>query len=217
MGSEARTEKRDLCKNSGLIPRFLNDVFQQLQTKKELSDSHHQALLEYMVQVSFLEVYEENVYDLLDKSRQSLSLREDDSKGVICCRLTNRAVQTAEEALQVLHEGSLNRVTAGTVMNVASSRSHAIFTVMLTQMHCNDGVDVTSRTSQFNFVDLAGSETLKNNITGANHYCAIRAQEGKKINEGLLALGKVINALADEERLSNGKKVHVPYRDSKLT
>jgi len=214
MGSEAHTEL-ELCDSTGLIPRFMNDLFQQLQTKKELSqadpDSHHQVLLEYNLQASFLEVYGEDVHDLLDKSRQSLPLREDASGGVVCSGLTHRGVQTASEALQVLHEGTLNRTTAATLMNLTSSRSHAVFTVTLTQVHRNDGVDVTS-TSRFTFVDLAGSERMKK--TGAE---GERAREGIKINEGLLALGNVINALADEERLSNGKKVHVPYRQSKLT
>ena len=106
----------------------------------------------------------------------------------------------------------MNRTTAETLMNFTSSRSHAVFTVNLQQTtRSNDGDELTT-TSRFTFVDLAGSERMKK--TGAE---GERAKEGIKINEGLLALGNVINALADEERLAKGEKVHVPYRQSKLT
>ena len=97
-------------------------------------------------------------------------------------------------------------------MNFTSSRSHAVFTVNLQQTtRSSDGDEIHSH-SRFTFVDLAGSERMKK--TGAE---GERAKEGIKINEGLLALGNVINALADEERLAKGERVHVPYRQSKLT
>lgn len=114
--------------------------------------------------------------------------------------------------MNVLNTGTLNRTTASTLMNLTSSRSHAVFTVNLQKTtRSAEGMDITT-TSRFTFVDLAGSERMKK--TGAK---GTRAREGIKINEGLLALGNVINALGDEERLVKGEKTHVPYRQSKLT
>jgi hypothetical protein len=214
MGSEAHTEPES-SSHTGLIPRFMSDFFQTLQMKKEASDEAgndtSQALLEYHLTASFLEVYGEDIFDLLDADRKSFPLRENSNGEVVIAGLTNRPVSNATEALQVLHEGTMNRTTAATLMNLTSSRSHAVFTIYLTQIIRSGGADVKT-TSRFTFVDLAGSERMKK--TGAE---GERAREGIKINEGLLALGNVINALADEERLAKEKKVHVPYRQSKLT
>ena len=192
MGSEAHTELHQ-SESTGLIPRFMNDLFRNVDGK------------ECQISTSFLEVYGEDVHDLLDPLRKSLPLREDSSNSVVCPGLTAKTVQSADEALAVLHEGTLNRTTAATLMNLTSSRSHAVFTVTL---HQTD--DSSSSSSRFTFVDLAGSERLKK--TGCS---GERAREGIEINKGLLALGNVINALADEER--HQKKLHVPYRQSKLT
>ena len=178
------------------------------------SSSSASKLVRYDVSASFLEVYGEDVHDLLDEDRKTLPLREDGTGNVSVVGLKTRAVSTASEALNVLHVGTLHRTTAATLMNHQSSRSDAVFTVHLQQTMRNEesGVDVTT-SSRFTFVDLAGSERMKK--TGAE---GERAREGIKINEGLLALGNVINALADEERLAKGGKAqHVPYRQSKLT
>jgi hypothetical protein len=230
MGSEAHSEL-ELSAQTGLIPRFMNDLFQGLQRKQQQADQEQELttstntvsgkenskntgsqLVQYNLQASFLEVYGEDVHDLLDKSRQSLPLREDAEGGIVITGLTTRTVANADAALAVLHEGTLNRTTAATLMNLTSSRSHAVFTVTLQQVLRNsNNMDVTT-TSRFTFVDLAGSERMKK--TGAE---GERAREGIKINEGLLALGNVINALADDERLTKERKVHVPYRQSKLT
>jgi len=230
MGSEAHSESES-ASHSGLIPRFLTDIFEQLKSQKEASHSSGKGmgnsegagggpvLLNYKIAASFLEVYGEDVHDLLDRDRKSLPLREDSSGGVVIAGLTSRPVANTAEALDVLHEGTMNRTTAATLMNLTSSRSHAVFTIHLSQTTTNpsdnagDGLsmDVTTE-SRFTFVDLAGSERMKK--TGAE---GERAREGIKINEGLLALGNVINALADEDRLAKEKKVHVPYRQSKLT
>ncbi|KAL3925517.1 MAG: hypothetical protein SGILL_000359 [Bacillariaceae sp.] len=216
MGSEAHTEPEESFQ-AGLIPRFITDCFLRLQQKKEASDKGEdgsQVLLDYNLKASFLEVYGEDVYDLLDVNRHSLPLREDAEKGIVVVGLKSRDISSTAEALQVLHEGTMNRTTAATLMNLTSSRSHAVFTIQLSQVtRANNGdkIDVAT-TSSFTFVDLAGSERMKK--TGAE---GERAREGIKINEGLLALGNVINALADEERIAKEKKIHVPYRQSKLT
>lgn len=216
MGSEAHIEP-ETSSQAGLIPRFITDFFLLMQQKKDASDrggDAGQVLLEYHLTASFLEVYGEDVFDLLDSNRRSLPLREDSDGGIVVVGLTSRPISSTTEALQVLHEGTMNRTTAATLMNLTSSRSHAVFTIDISQVmrsNAGDVVDVMT-TSRFTFVDLAGSERMKK--TGAE---GERAREGIKINEGLLALGNVINSLADEDRLAKDKKVHVPYRQSKLT
>jgi Kinesin motor domain len=230
MGSEAQhvDDTNLVTSSTGLIPRFVHDLFRLLAEKKDLSDRaiatsdcSQQVLVSYQLEASFLEVYGEDVHDLLDnrsgRSEHSLPLREDANGGIVISGLTHRPIHTATEALAVLHDGTLNRTTAATLMNLTSSRSHAVFTVTLTQSHRQmdaGGPHADSEiacTSRFTFVDLAGSERMKK--TGAE---GERAREGIKINEGLLALGNVINALADDERKS-ASKIHVPYRQSKLT
>lgn len=215
MGSEAHVHP-ETSTHVGLIPRFISEIFHQMQQKKASSDKTgvtSPPLLDYNLSASFLEVYGEDVYDLLDEDRRSLPLREDSVGGVVITGLKHRSVSNPSDTLDVLHEGTMNRTTAATLMNLTSSRSHAVFTIYLSQVIRSNttGVDVTS-VSRFTFVDLAGSERMKK--TGAE---GERAREGIKINEGLLALGNVINALADDERLAKEKKIHVPYRQSKLT
>lgn len=208
MGSEVHNSEGE----AGLIPRFMASIFESLAKKKEgAAVSEGPVLVDFTAQASFLEVYGEDVHDLLDPDRKALPLREDAKGGVVVAGLTNRTISSAQEALDVLDQGTLNRTTAATLMNLTSSRSHAVFTIYLTQTMRAEGIDVTT-TSKFTLVDLAGSERMKK--TGA---VGERALEGIKINEGLLALGIVINALADEERISKEKKIHVPYRQSKLT
>lgn len=203
MGSDAHVGLT-INESTGLIPRFMADLFAALGSNNNNSNdpNNNPSTPQYLVQASFLEVYGEDVHDLLVPSRPSLPLREDANGGVVCQGLTQRHVSTAAQALEVLQQGTWNRTTASTWMNVSSSRSHAVFTVHLTTS-TNGGSSSTS--SRFTFVDLAGSERMKK--TGAE---GERAREGIKINEGLLALGNVINALAFQ-------KAHIPYRQSKLT
>ena len=213
MGSEAHNHGED---TAGIIPRFMESVFHTLKQKKLDSDSASEqdgpVLLDYSISASFLEVYGEDVHDLLDKERKALPLRDDSNGGVVVAGLKRKMVSSAQEALDVLHVGTMNRTTAATLMNLTSSRSHAVFSVYLDQTtRSKEDVEMTT-SSKFTFVDLAGSERMKK--TGAE---GERAREGIKINEGLLALGNVINALGDEERLAKEKKLHVPYRQSKLT
>ena len=229
MGSEAYSQPEG-SPQLGLIPRFISDFFQKMEAKKQasekaaksyetnLKDSHPSdepcplVLLDYKMNASFLEVYGEDVYDLLDSQRKSLPLRENSAGGVVIAGLTNRDISSPTEALDVLHEGANNRTTAATLMNLTSSRSHAVFTIHLTQKtRAQEQINLVTM-SKFTFVDLAGSERMKK--TGAE---GERAREGIKINEGLLALGNVINALADEDRFAKEKLIHVPYRQSKLT
>lgn len=231
MGSEANVEdlqSGSLSERDGLIPRFVADIFTMLGERKSSSEksvmqsprsgnvqasvASSSSLVDYKVSASFLEVYGEAIHDLLDEDRQSLKLREDSKGEVFVVGLSTVPVINDAEAMGILNTGTMNRTTAATLMNCTSSRSHAVFTINLQQTtRGSEGVDITT-TSRLTFVDLAGSERMKK--TGAE---GERMREGIKINEGLLALGNVINALGDEERLAKGEKVHVPYRQSKLT
>ncbi|KAL9185455.1 hypothetical protein ACHAXT_003232 [Thalassiosira profunda] len=215
----------NLRDKDGLIPRFMSDMFTSLFQRKEESEKallqsrddnnateESVSLVDFRVTASFLEVYGEDIYDLLDEDRTPLKIREDSNKEVIVVGLKSAAISNAYEAMNVLNVGTMNRTTGQTLMNLTSSRSHAVFRVNLQQTtRSGEGDDITTL-SQFTFVDLAGSERMKK--TGAE---GERMKEGISINQGLLALGNVINALADDERLAKGEKVHVPYRQSKLT
>ena len=230
MGSESgvgvfEEKLGNLSDNVGLIPRFTSHLFAALVERREASEKallqnwdedtapkHSVSLIDFQVSASFIEVYGENVYDLLDDTRNALQIREDSNKAVFVQGLKCVPIANSSEAMNVLNIGTMNRTTASTLMNLTSSRSHACFTINLQQTtRSADGEELVT-TSRFTFVDLAGSERMKK--TGAE---GNRAREGIKINEGLLALGNVINALADEERLAKGGRVHVPYRQSKLT
>lgn len=189
------------------------DIFNQLLQQKEASEKavlqssdggNGDALIDFNLTASFLEIYGENIHDLLNEEMRSLPIREDSNGAVIVKGLINTPINSDVEAMNVLNTGSLNRSTASTLMNLTSSRSHAVFTVNLQKTtRSPEGMDITT-TSRFTFVDLAGSKRMKK--TGAE---GERAKEGIKINEGLLALGNVINALGDEERLAKGGKIHV--------
>jgi len=231
MGSEAHgdnftanlQDSEILNESDGLIPRFMSDIFIMLIQRKEASEKAvlqagssggvgADALIDFSLSASFLEVYGEDIHDLLDEDRKSLPIREDSNGEIIVKGLRDTPIASDAEAMDVLNRGTMNRTTAATLMNHTSSRSHAVYTVNLQQTtRSAEGVDVTAM-SRFTFVDLAGSERMKK--TGAE---GERAKEGIRINEGLLALGNVINALADEDRLARGEKIHVPYRQSKLT
>jgi kinesin family protein 4/21/27 len=211
----------------GLIPRFVTDLF---ATLKDNATTAHKTV----VQVSFLEIYGEDVYDLIsptsasgganssssssgssNKDRPSLPVREDETGHVFVQGQQEVDVGSARAALDVLSAGSHNRITASTAMNAGSSRSHAVFTVKLVQeiLGTEGEHDVHHVASKLTFVDLAGSERIKR--TGAEGQ---RLKEGIQINSGLFNLGQVINALADDQRLKHGlKAAHVPYRNSKLT
>ncbi|XP_056885835.1 kinesin-like protein KIF21B isoform X5 [Takifugu flavidus] len=220
----------------GIIPRAVHQLFQGIQSSKVRAQEAGVQPPEFKVSAQFLELYNEEILDLFDGTRDpesrcrksNIKIHEDAGGSIYTTGVTSRLVQSEEELLQCLKLGALSRTTASTQMNAQSSRSHAIFTIHLCQMRvCQqpqmngggeemNGVDSTpiaqpefeTLMAKFNFVDLAGSERLKR--TGAT---GERAREGISINCGLLALGNVISALGDQTK----KGGHVPYRDSKLT
>lgn len=159
------------------------------------------------VAVSYLEVYNEQIQDLLEP-KGSLAVREDPQKGTVVQRLSFHQPKTAKELLEMLASGNQNRTQHPTEANATSSRSHAVFQVYVKQQDRIASISKNLRVAKMCLIDLAGSER----VTSTKAQGA-RFREGANINRSLLALGNVINALAD----GKGKKSHIPYRDSKLT
>ncbi|XP_054520331.1 kinesin-like protein KIF21A isoform X9 [Pan troglodytes] len=218
----------------GIISRAVKHLFKSIEEKKHIAIKNGLPAPDFKVNAQFLELYNEEVLDLFDTTRDidakskksNIRIHEDSTGGIYTVGVTTRTVNTESEMMQCLKLGALSRTTASTQMNVQSSRSHAIFTIHVCQTRVCPQIDadnatdnkITSESAQmnefetltakFHFVDLAGSERLKR--TGAT---GERAKEGISINCGLLALGNVISALGDKSK----RATHVPYRDSKLT
>lgn len=179
----------------GVIPRIVDMIFDMIiQSSSDI---------EYTVRVSYMEIYMERIKDLLNTRNDNLPIHEDKTRGVYVKGLTEEYVSSAEEVYEVMRQGGSARAVASTNMNQESSRSHSIFAIVVTQKNTISGAQ---KSGQLFLVDLAGSEKVGK--TGASGQTL---EEAKKINKSLSALGMVINALTD------GKSVHIPYRDSKLT
>ncbi|XP_056151509.1 kinesin-like protein KIF15-A, partial [Lampris incognitus] len=188
----------------GVIPRSFEYLFFLINREVEKSGKSKS----FLCKCSFIEIYNEQIYDLLDSASASLFLRENIKKGVFVEGAVEKFVTSAAEAYQVLSMGWRNRRVASTSMNRESSRSHAVFTMALeSKESINDVVNI--RVSQLNLVDLAGSERQRDTHTEGS-----RLKEASSINRSLMCLGQVIMALVD---VSNGKNRHICYRDSKLT
>lgn len=164
----------------------------------------------FMVRASYLQIYNESISDLLKAGdgRGSLQIREDKKRGVFVEGLSEWAVRTPHEIYALMQRGAAARATAATKMNDVSSRSHAVFIMIVEQMIAGTSNSKQIRVGKLNLVDLAGSERVR--VTGAT---GKRLEECKKINQSLSALGNVIAALTDPKQTRN----HIPYRDSKLT
>ncbi|CAD6197428.1 unnamed protein product [Caenorhabditis auriculariae] len=179
----------------GIIPRIVADIFNHIFNM----DSE----LEFHIKVSYYEIYNERIRDLLDPEKVNLSIHEDKSRVPYVKGATERFVGSPEEVLQAIEDGKANRMVAVTNMNEHSSRSHSVFLITVKQEHQTTKKQLTGK---LYLVDLAGSEKVSK--TGAQ---GTVLEEAKNINKSLTALGIVISALAE------GTKSHVPYRDSKLT
>ncbi|XP_058794320.1 kinesin-like protein KIF3B [Phymastichus coffea] len=186
-GSKIDSEKR------GIIPRSFEQIFTHIGRSKNI---------QYLVSASYLEIYQEEIRDLLQQDQNlRFELKERPDTGIFVKDLSSTVCKSAEEIQQLMTLGNRNRTVGATNMNEHSSRSHAIFIVTI-EMDDNCGI----RVGRLNLVDLAGSE--RQSKTGSS---GERLKEASKINLSLSALGNVISALVD------GKTSHVPYRDSKLT
>uniref|UniRef100_A0A7N0US93 Kinesin motor domain-containing protein n=1 Tax=Kalanchoe fedtschenkoi TaxID=63787 RepID=A0A7N0US93_KALFE len=183
-------------KSPGIIPLAVKDVFGIIQ---ELPGR------EFLLRVSYLEIYNEVINDLLDPTGQNLRIRED-AQGTYVEGIKEEVVLSPAHALSLIASGEEHRHVGSNNVNLFSSRSHTIFTLTVESSPRSDSLgeeDVTL--SQLHLIDLAGSESSKTETSG------LRRKEGSYINKSLLTLGTVISKLTD------GKASHVPYRDSKLT
>src|SRR5437868_11191993 len=196
---------------AGVIPRICREMFARIT---ELQSDPN---LKCRVEVSYLEIYNERVRDLLNPSTKgNLKVREHPSTGPYVEDLAKLVVGSFKEIEHLMDEGNKARTVAATNMNETSSRSHAVFTLTLTQKRHDVETSMdTEKVAKISLVDLAGSERASS--TGAT---GARLKEGAEINRSLSTLGRVIASLAD---LSTGKKKGgkggsmVPYRDSVLT
>ncbi|KAJ3230731.1 hypothetical protein HDU78_008130 [Chytriomyces hyalinus] len=247
MGTGLEASSTVMNDSVGIVPRAISDMFSLLAEKENTR---------FSLFVSFLELYNEDIVDLLNPStvvnarrpssaassassiNASISIREDARGNIVFGGVREEPVSSPADMLSLLQKGSLCRATGSTDMNAASSRSHAIFSIILKQhvtttiasapaiadssdqqslqplasAEPESSISSTSTlTSKFHFVDLAGSERLKRTNAHGD-----RKKEGISINQGLLALGNVISALGNTED-SSETSTHVPYRDSKLT
>eukprot|EP00112_Aurelia_sp_Birch-Aquarium-sp1_P008558 Seg1946.8 transcript_id=Seg1946.8/GoldUCD/mRNA.D3Y31 product="Kinesin-like protein KIF3B" protein_id=Seg1946.8/GoldUCD/D3Y31 len=182
----------------GVIPNSFDHIF------THISRTHDQ---QYLVRASYLEIYQEEIKDLLSKDqKKKLELKERPDTGIYVKDLQSFVTKSVKEIEHVMNVGNQNRAVGATNMNEHSSRSHAIFLIYIECSETGPDEESHIRVGKLNMVDLAGSERQAK--TGAK---GERLKEATKINLSLSALGNVISALVD------GKSTHVPYRDSKLT
>ncbi|ESW98220.1 hypothetical protein KL918_004035 [Ogataea parapolymorpha] len=184
--------------DAGIIPRSVHKLFEHLKSVPD-----------YSVKVSFIELYNENIRDLLGDESRPLKIFDDaGKKGVLVQGIHEVYIRTAAEGLRLAVQGSERRKVASTRCNDLSSRSHTVFSItvhMRTQDSQKMGGEEFVKVGKLNLVDLGGSENISR--SGATNQ---RAKEAGMINQSLLTLGRVINALV-------ANSPHIPYRESKLT
>ncbi|CAJ1401642.1 unnamed protein product [Effrenium voratum] len=182
----------------GIMLLTLRDLFSEVGNQK--------SNLHFEIKCSFLEVYNENVRDLLRQDGDFLDIREDPVKGMCVAGISEvGGLESAEEIMALLHQGNKNRTTEATGANVTSSRSHAVLQVMVHQRDRTADIVAHVNLGKLSMIDLAGSERAsQTNNKG------MRMIEGANINRSLLALGNCITALSSAVAF-------VPYRDSKMT
>ncbi|KAL1202656.1 Kinesin-like protein KIN-12C [Cardamine amara subsp. amara] len=205
MMGEISEAEGSLGEDCGVTARIFEYLFSRIKMEEE---GRRDEKLKFSCKCSFLEIYNEQITDLLEPSSTNLQLREDLGKGVYVENLVEHNVRTVTDVLRLLLQGATNRKIAATRMNSESSRSHSVFTCTIESLWERDSL-THSRFARLNLVDLAGSERQKS--SGAE---GDRLKEAANINKSLSTLGLVIMSLVD---LAHGKHRHVPYRDSRLT
>ncbi|KAG0246178.1 hypothetical protein BGX31_004143 [Mortierella sp. GBA43] len=198
----------------GITPRAVEDIFKYIRENPNR---------EFLLRVSFLEIYNESIRDLLSPESNDLRIHEDRRRGIYVSPLKEEIVTTPSQVMRIIERGNNQRHVSSTDFNAHSSRSHSIFQIVIEsrdRMPAGGGsVSPTAKkpmiagskvatatavcVSQLNLIDLAGSEKAVSNEE--------RRKEGAFINKSLLTLGTVISKLTEE------KGAHIPYRDSKLT
>ncbi|KAM9380089.1 kinesin-like protein KIF11 [Phaethornis superciliosus] len=196
--NEAYTWEEDPL--AGIIPRTLHQIFEKLTENGT----------EFSVKVSLLEIYNEELFDLLNPTPdvgERLQMFDDprNKRGVIIKGLEEVTVHNKNEVYQILERGAAKRTTAATYMNAYSSRSHSVFSITIHMKETTVDGEELVKIGKLNLVDLAGSENI-----GRSGAVDKRAREAGNINQSLLTLGRVITALVE-------RAPHIPYRESKLT
>ena len=195
---------KDDEETGGLIPRAFDHIFSAISATSTTNTRH-------LVRASYLEIYNEEIRDLLTK-KSRLELRDGTDGSVIVKDLSTVFVENSEQALRVLSQGQKNRVTSSTLMNDESSRSHSVFTLTIETANKDPTTGQQHiRVGKLNLVDLAGSE--RQSKTGSS---GEQLREATRINLSLSALGNVISSLVEGGR-GGLTSPHIPYRDSKLT
>ncbi|CAN6217692.1 unnamed protein product [Urochloa humidicola] len=189
----------------GIIPLAVHDLFQRIEEHMDR---------EFLVRMSYMEIYNEDINDLLVPEHRKLQIHESTEKGIFVAGLREEIVTCAEQVMDFMSFGESHRHIGETNMNLYSSRSHTIFRMVIESREKGDDNEADDscdavRVSVLNLVDLAGSERAAK--TGAE---GVRLKEGSHINKSLMILGTVIKKLSEG---IEGQGGHVPYRDSKLT
>ena len=179
----------------GIVPRLIDSVYHTIQ--------HSSCDIEYSIKLSYVEIYNECVNDLLDINNRNLRLRESNDKSIIIENVTEIYSTSLAHTLAIINAGQNNRAVAATNMNSQSSRSHSVFTLTLKQHNQSNN---TKKLSKLCVVDLAGSER----VVKSGIHNDLSMSETKNINRSLSALGNCIMSLTENQ-------AHVPFRDSKLT
>ena len=189
--------------NPGIMIWTFRDLYQKMNEYKNR---------EYIIKLWYVEIYNENIRDLLNNKNENLELREDPDEGIIINNVTEIITNSMNEILHLLKKGNINRTVEETDANKTSSRSHAILQIKVSFKEKNNGNSNNNivKFGKLNLIDLAGSERA-----GATKNRGLRLIEGANINKSLLTLGNCINALVEKNQ--KGSKIYIPYRDSKLT
>ena len=186
--------------NPGIMSLTFGELFKKIKTYTDR---------DYLIKLWYLEIYNENIKDLLINNSPNLELREDPNRGLIVNGITEIITNSSEHILSILKKGNKNRTTEATNANQTSSRSHAILQIMVSYKEKRT-INNKIKYGKLSLIDLAGSERAS--VTKNK---GMRLIEGANINKSLLTLGNCINALCESN--IKGTKPHIPYRDSKLT
>ena len=199
MGRDDAINEKILTNNkySGIMPKSINYIWSTVGNKRQ----------KFYIKVSFLEIYNEQINDLLNPMNSNLQIRWDQKQGFFVEGLLVIECKKPEDIVEIILQGTKNRKKGSHDLNKDSSRSHSILTVYLIS-EFQSGVESYKKYGKISFVDLAGSERLKE-----THSKGGMVKETGNINKSLFVLGKVISSLTDKKSTNQ----HIPYRDSKLT
>ncbi|KAJ0585980.1 putative plus-end-directed kinesin ATPase [Helianthus annuus] len=205
----AMLEDQSTSGNQGIVPRVFQRLFAEIQQEQDQAEGKQ---INYQCRCSFLEIYNEQIGDLLDPTQRNLEIKDDAKHGFYVENLTEEYVTGYEDVTQILIKGLSNRKIGATSVNSKSSRSHIVFTCVI-ESWCKGTASMnfgSSKTSRITLVDLAGLEKNKTNDTGRE--CV---KEGEFVRKSISQLGNLVNILADTNR--SGESKDIPYNNSCLT